>query len=195
MKTNQPYSDRLKEHTQEKMNIAQAAAMIVPNGASLFLNIGTTTEAVAKALLDHTDLHIATNNLNVAMTLCQNPSFQIMIGGGQVRNHDGGVVGHKTTQFMNDYRLDIGIIGISGIDEDGTLLDFDLAEVKTSQIIIQNSKRVILVTDASKFGRRALFRVGSLSDIDDLVTDGAVPSSYKPLCHRANVNLIDVPHR
>jgi len=135
---------------------------------------------------------IATNNMHVALILSQNPSFQIMIGGGQIRNHDGGIVGPETTQFMNDYRLDLGIIGISGIDEEGTLLDYDLNEVRTSKIIIQNSKHVILVTDSSKFGKRALYKVGALSDIDELVTDMNFPDKYRGLIEKADVNLIQV---
>jgi len=138
------------------------------------------------------ELDIATNNMHVALILSQNPSFQIMIGGGQIRNHDGGIVGHETTQFMNDYRLDLGIIGISGIDEEGTLLDYDLNEVRTSKIIIQNSKHVILVTDSSKFGKRALYKVGALSDIDELVTDINFPEKYRNLIQKAGVNLIEV---
>jgi len=187
---NRSYKARQQTGVEAKRQIAQAAAALVPNGASLFLNIGTTTEAVAAALLGHTDLHVVTNNIHVAQILSQNESFQIMLSGGQVRNHDGGIIGTETTDFIDKFRLDVGIIGISGIDEDGALLDFDLLEVRTAQAIMRNSKKVILVADQHKFGRRAMNRMAYLGDLDVLVTDAGLSAHYAQVCRDANVDVI-----
>jgi DeoR family glycerol-3-phosphate regulon repressor len=54
---------------QEKKAIGGAAAALIPNGCSLFINVGTTTEEVASALTSHEDLLVITNNLNVAVLL------------------------------------------------------------------------------------------------------------------------------
>lgn len=184
---NRPYKDRLKTGVAAKRAIAEMTASLVPNGASLFLNIGTTTEAVAHALLGHENLHVVTNNINVAHILSQNESFQIMIAGGHVRNHDGGITGASSTNFMSQFRMDIGIVGISGVDEDGALLDFDYDEVKTARTILDNSKKVILVADRHKFGRRAMNRMAHMSDLDILVTDGELTPHFTALCSDASV--------
>ncbi len=184
---NRPYKDRLRTGVQAKRKIAELTASLVPNGASLFLNIGTTTEAVAEALLKHENLHVVTNNINVAQILSQNESFQIMIAGGQVRNHDGGIIGLSSTDFVGQFRMDIGIVGISGIDEDGALLDFDHQEVKTARIILDNSRKVILVADQHKFGRRAMNRMGYINDLDILVTDGELSDHFQSVCDKAGV--------
>lgn len=188
---NTDYRIRKEENKTIKQTIAERTARLIANGTSLFLNIGTTTEAVGEALLDHKDLHVVTNNVHVASCLSQNPTFQILCAGGQIRNFDGGVVSPDTVQFMNQFRLDVGVIGISGIDEDGALLDYDQSEVKVTQIIIRNCKKVILVADPTKFGRRAMNKVGDISDIDTLVTQGRVPAIYQNMCEKYGVEIVN----
>ncbi|RKQ69190.1 DeoR family transcriptional regulator [Litorimonas taeanensis] len=186
---NRPYKDRLKSGVDAKRKIAELTASLVPNGASLFLNIGTTTEFVAQALLGHENLHVVTNNINVAQILAHNSSFKIMIAGGEVRSQDGAIIGSSSVDFVNEFRLDIGIVGIGGIDEAGVLLDFDHQEVKTARTILRNSRKTILVADQHKFGRPAMNRMGHLEDLDMLVTDRALSSNYQTLCENSGVNV------
>jgi DeoR family glycerol-3-phosphate regulon repressor len=154
-----------------KNRIAEGVARNIPNGASLFINIGTTTEAIARALLQHEDLQIVTNNLHVAAILIPKEDFNVIIAGGQVRSRDGGIVGEQTSDFINQFKMDFGIIGISAIHQDGSLLDYDYREVRVAQNIIENSSQVILSADHSKFGRTALARLGHISQADHLYTD------------------------
>ena len=87
---------------------------------------------------------------------------------------------------------DPGIIGISGIDEEGNLLDYDYREVAVARTIIECSRRVFLVTDRSKFGRPAMVRVAHLSDINALFTDGPVDKKWADLIHEHGVELFMV---
>ena len=80
---------------EEKRRIARLAARHVPDHASLFINIGTTTEEVAKALLQHHGLSVITNNLNVASILAGKPDFRVIVAGGLVRSRDRGLVGER----------------------------------------------------------------------------------------------------
>src|SRR5437764_2743486 len=77
----------------EKRAIGAAAAAIIPNSSSMFINIGTTTEEVAKALSAHEDLLVITNNINVALLLYQRPRIEVIVAGGSLRRADGAVVG------------------------------------------------------------------------------------------------------
>jgi DeoR family glycerol-3-phosphate regulon repressor len=86
-----------------------------------------------------------------------------------------GIIGEATIDFINQFKVDFGIIGISGIDEQGCLLDFDFREVRAARAIIDNSRQVFLVTDHTKFGRNAMVRLGQLSEIDALFTDKRPP--------------------
>ena len=186
---NVEYATRQVMNLEEKRNIAEMTANNIPNQASIFINIGTTTEEVAKALLNHTNLRIITNNLNVAAILRSNPSFEIIIAGGVVRQRDGGITGEATIDFIHQFRVDFGIIGISSIDSDGALLDFDYHEVRVAQAIIENSRQIFLVADHTKFGRNAMVRLGAIDQIDALFTDRYPPENIVTLLEEKNVAL------
>lgn len=191
---NVDYATRQVMHLEEKRRIAEMTASHIPDRASIFINIGTTTEEVAKALQNHTGLRIITNNLNVASILRGNPSFEIIIAGGAVRQWDGGITGEATIDFIRQFKVDFGIIGISCIDADGTLLDFDYHEVRVAQAIIENSRQVYLVADRSKFDRCAMVRLGSIAQIDALFTDRPPPQHISTILTETNVTLhIDDP--
>ncbi|OMH33787.1 DeoR/GlpR family transcriptional regulator [Motiliproteus sp. MSK22-1] len=168
---NTAYQARKIMNLDAKEQIARVLVKLIPDGSSLFINIGTTTETIARALLGHKDLRIVTNNLHVASILSAKEDFSVIIAGGEVRNRDGGIVGEATRDFINQFQMDFGIIGISGIHSDGTLLDFDYREVRVAQTIIENSGQVLLAADHSKFGRNAMVRLGNIDQADHLFTD------------------------
>ncbi|KLU17271.1 MULTISPECIES: DeoR/GlpR family transcriptional regulator [Xenorhabdus] len=186
---NTAYHDRKIMWSNEKARIAQHVATQIPNGATLFIDIGTTPEAVAHALLNHRDLRIVTNNLNVATLFMGKEDFRLILAGGEVRSRDGGIIGEATLDFISQFRLDFGILGISGIDSDGSLLEFDYHEVRTKRAIIENSRCVMLVTDHSKFGRNAMVNLGNMNLIDFLFTDKAPPSGLQKIIEQHNVKL------
>ena len=97
---NTPWHDRKATQTAEKERIARKVATQIPNGSTLFIDIGTTPEAVAHALLSHSNLRIVTNNLNVANTLMVKEDFRIILAGGELRSRDGGIIGEATLSFL-----------------------------------------------------------------------------------------------
>lgn len=189
---NMLYEQRRDIAAEEKAAIGRAAAALIPDKASLFINIGTTTEAVSEALLDHRGLMAITNNINVANRLRQRPDFEVVIAGGVVRPADGGIVGEAAVEFIRRFKVDFAVIGASAIDGDGSLLDFDFREVQVARAIIENARHVILVADAGKFERAAPVRIGHLSDVDTLVTNGTVPASIRDLCGDAEIRLLEI---
>ncbi len=186
---NVAYKARQVMHQDAKRQIARQIASQIPDQASLFMTLGTTTEEVAKALLEHEGLRIITNNLNVASVLSNNDSFEVIIAGGVVRSRDRGITGEATIDFMRQFRVDYGIIGISGIDVDGVLLDFDYREVRVVQAIMANSRRVWLAADHSKFGRNAMVRLGHLQDLDAVFTEREPPETWLKLLQESDTRL------
>lgn len=184
------YGQRQLLNSDAKQRIASAVAAQVPNGCSLLINIGTTTEEVARALAHHQGLHVVTNNLNVAAILADNSDCEVIVAGGVVRGRDRGIVGEATIDFIRQFKVDIGIIGISSIDEDGSLRDFDAREVKVAQAIIEQSREVWLVADRDKFGRKALVRMAELSQVDVLFTDAPPPAAFKRVLQQAKARLV-----
>lgn len=192
---NVKYEARRSMAAAEKQAIGRAAAAIIPDNSSLFINIGTTTEAVGEALVDHRELMVITNNINVANRLRVYPSIEVVIAGGVVRGSDGGVVGEAAVDFIRQFKVDYAVIGVSAIDEDGALLDFDFREVKVAQAIIANARHVILVSDASKFERTAPVRIGHISQVHTFITDHCPSSVLRQICAEQDIRLIETADR
>ena len=184
---NLAHTQRETLHAEGKARIARAVAAQVPHGCSLILNIGTTTEAIARALLHHRGLRVLTNNLNVAAILSGNPDCEVIVAGGVVRPRDRGIVGEAAVDFIRQFRVDIALIGIWGIEPDGSLRDFDYREVKVAQTIIEHAREVWLAADHSKFNRTAMVQLATLEQIDRLFTDAAPPEPFPSLLQAADV--------
>ena len=176
------YSQRRELNAEAKAAIAADCAAHIPSDCSVFLNIGTTTEAVAKALLEHRNLMVVTNNINVASILAAVSSCEIILAGGVLRRKDGGLVGTLTQQSIERFKVDYAVIGCSALDQDGDLLDFDIQEVGVSQTIIGQARQTFLVADQSKFQRSAPVRINSLSALSAVFTDAPLTSSLAEQC-------------
>lgn len=186
---NVAYNERKVLCFREKQKIAQLVARHIPDNASLFINIGTTTEAIAHALAGHKRLRVITNNLNVASIMSVNKNVEVIVAGGLVRHRDQGIIGEATIDFISQFKVDVGIIGISGIDLDGTLLDFDYREVRAARAIMDNSRNVFLAADHTKFGRNAMVRLGNITEINSLFTDRQPPAGLAEVIAAAEVAL------
>ncbi|HSH43426.1 MAG TPA: DeoR/GlpR family DNA-binding transcription regulator, partial [Arenicellales bacterium] len=123
------YQARRHIAAEAKRRIGELAASLVPEGSSLFINIGTTTEQVARFLKAKRDLMVITNNVNVVTILMGATGIELIVAGGVVRHEDSGIVGERASEFLSQFRVDHAVIGTSAIEEDGTLLDYDYREV------------------------------------------------------------------
>lgn len=176
------YEARRRMHAEAKAAIAAACAAQIPDNSSMILNLGTTVEAVARALLHHDNITVVTNNMNVANILAANPGCEVMVTGGALRRSDGGLIGEMATQFIQQFKVDYAVIGSSGLDMDGDLLDYDLAEVRVSRAILRQARQAFVVADHSKLARAAPVRIASLADLDRLFTDRALPAPLAERC-------------
>ncbi len=186
---NLAYEARRQMAAGEKVVIGRHAASLIPSDCSLFINIGTTTEEVARALVDHEGLLVITNNIHVATILMPRPKIEVILAGGVLRKSDGGIVGEAAVDFISQFKVDHAVIGASALDEDGAMLDFDYREVRVAKAIMQNARNVMLVADATKFTRTAPVRIGHLSDVDVFVTDQPPPESMISYCKDNGVRL------
>lgn len=187
---NLAYEARRFVAADEKRAIGAAAAALIPNGSSLFINIGTTTEEVANALSSHEDLLVITNNLNVAMALYPHPRIEVVVAGGSVRRTDGAVIGSSANGMIQQFKVDYAIIGASAVDAEGALLDFDYREVQAAQAIIANARNVILVADSTKFRRTAPVRIGHLRQVQTFVTD-SLSDALRSTCQSHGITVIE----
>ncbi|MEX2630204.1 MAG: DeoR/GlpR family DNA-binding transcription regulator [Tistlia sp.] len=174
-----------------KRRIGSAAARLIPNSASLLINIGTTTEEVAKALRHHQGLLAITNNINAANILRAWHGIEVIIASGVVRRSDGGIIGEAAVEFIRRFKVDYAVIGASAIDADGSLMDYDYREVSVARAIMENARNVILVADSTKFERAAPVRIAHVSAVDVFVTDRLPDEAMRALLRDAEVEVVE----
>ena len=171
------YPKRKVRKAREKQLIGNAIAARIPNGAFLYIDIGTTTEAVAKALLKHKGLRVLTNHIRIVSMLCENTDFEIILTGGLVRNRDRAVTGETTAEFLRKFRVGYGIFGIGSFADDGQLLDYDYRDAQASRAALEISRHKFVAADHSKFNADAMMPFAHVSEIDALFTDREPPSA------------------
>lgn len=184
------YNERRILNQPSKVDIARVCAKMIPNDCAVFLNIGTTTEAVATELLRHEGLLVVTNNVNIATILSANKHVDVVVTGGQLRRSDGGLIGAIARNTIEQFRFDYAIIGCSALRQNGDLMDFDMQEVSVSKAILRQSEQVILAADSSKFERKAPVFVASMSSISALITDRNVPEACKIQCDESGTEIV-----
>ncbi|CAI8449058.1 MAG: Glycerol-3-phosphate regulon repressor [SAR116 cluster bacterium MED-G04] len=188
------YEERRLNKRVEKEKIGMIGASLIPNNCSLILNIGTTTEQVARALTDHKDLLVISNNINVIQIFRNSQMRDLVIVGGGVRQSDGAIVGDEAVEFIGRYKVDYAVIGASSLDTDGTVLDFDSREVAVARTILKNARTRILVADSSKFERSAPVRICTLGDLDYVILDRQPPLEFQEAAAREGTQiLMDTP--
>ncbi len=191
---NVAYTARREVAAPEKHAIGMRAAELIPDGCSVIVNVGTTTEEVARALVDRRDLVVITNNLNVVGILSGTRDKELILAGGIVRQADGAIVGDEAVAFIRRFKADFAVIGASALDEDGAILDYDMREVAVARAIVENARRTILVCDRLKFERSAPVRICDVSDIHAFVTDAPPPRAFAEACARAGVQVAIADH-
>ena len=184
------YEARRLRNIAAKAAIADAVASLVPDGASLALNIGTTTEQVARALMKHRDLTVISNNTNIIQILRAAPLHALIVIGGEVRLEDGAVVGSDAVAALGNYKVDFAIVGASALDADGSALDFDVREVAVARAIMAHARHRILVCDISKFDIRAPHRICGLDQLEHVVLDQPPPAAFAARAAATGTRLV-----
>lgn len=184
------YADRRKLNAAGKLAMAAVTAELIPENCSITLNIGTSTEQVARALSGHRGLTVISNNINIINMMMGGEARELILVGGAVRQSDGAIVGEDAVEFISRYKVDFAIIGASALDADGAIMDHDGREVSVARAILKNARTRVLVCDHSKFDRSAPVRICDVSDLDVVITDAPVPDAFAEAAHAAGTRII-----
>lgn len=170
------YAEKRMVATDAKLRIAAQAARLIAEGSVVFLDVGTTVEAVAQALSEKRQLRVFTASLAAAGILAGRPGIDLFVLGGSVRGVDGSLAGEATLAAIARFRFDVAVIGFSGVDHDGALMDFDLEKVAVKQAAIRHAARTLAVGDSSKFRRTATVRLAAAPHPLTVVTESRPPA-------------------
>lgn len=181
----EPINLRAQKLAQEKALIAQLAVKLISDGTSVFLNIGSTVEALARQLGHFNDLKLYTNSLNVARIANEFKGVTVFVTPGQLRSVETDLVGYDTISYIQNYYFDTVFMGVAGVDIERGFMDYEEDESRIRQALIKSARNKVMLADSSKFGRSANICSASFSVIDRLVTDVQPDKAYQK-CFRAS---------
>jgi DeoR family transcriptional regulator, glycerol-3-phosphate regulon repressor len=171
------YEVKQTREADAKRRIGVAMAAMVQPGQSVFLDVGTTAEATAAALLALPSLTVVTASASNARILAANPRLEVVLTGGRMVGPDLSMAGPIALRTVSSYRFDWAIIACSGIDADGTVLDFDAEKIAVKQFAMEKAGSKALIADSGKFARSALLEVADIGAFDFIVTNEALPDA------------------
>lgn len=183
------YRPKREMHAASKERIGALAASLIEDGSSVFLDVGTTVEAVARKLAERNLRSVYTNSLNCAGALGGARQFETYVTGGVVRGADGSLVGDTATRLFESIAVDIAVLGCSGFTSDGAPMDFDPQKVAVKQAVMRNARQAIIVADASKFLRPAVVLIAPLGKFAAIVTDSPPPAALERQFRKTGVKV------
>lgn len=184
------FAQRMDENPRPKQQIAAHVAGLIGNGSSVFLDIGSTTAFIARALQSHQELLVVTNSVSVANALAARNGNRVFMPGGELRAHDGGVFGDGALEFVRQFRCDFAVLSTAAVNaRDGFML-FDLDEARYSREIMANARTRIVAADSSKFGRSAPISLAPPSTVDLLVTNADPPKDIRDAAARWATEIV-----
>lgn len=188
----QPFTVRLGDHVAEKQRLAQAAANLVQPGETILLDSSTSAYQVALLLRATAELRVVTNNLQTAAALAKNPTIEVMLLGGLVRDKTASVVGAHAVEMLTSLHADRAFVGASGLTLERGLTDVDTREVEVKRAMVRAATQVIALLDAGKFGQQAFLTFAPLDAIHVLIADGGAPEPYASALARLGIEIVPV---
>jgi len=184
------FAQRFTQNPAAKRRIARRLAALIHDGASLFLDIGSTTAHVAEALRAHRDLLVVTNSLAVAQTLAARNGNRVFMAGGELRSHDGGSFGAEALAFVRQFQVRHAVLSAAAVNARAGFMLHDLREAEFSRAIIEQADEAIICADATKFGLVAPIRITDPAAIRRLVTDALPPADLAEALAAAGVEVL-----
>jgi DeoR family transcriptional regulator of aga operon len=193
-----PLRYKSERHPSEKQRIGALAASMVMAGQVVGLNGGTTTTEVARALATRSDLSsgpapaitVVTNALNIATELAVRQHIKIVVAGGVARPQSYELTGPLATGVLEQVTLDVAILGVDGIDAVAGATAHHEGEASINQLMGRQARKVIIVADSSKVGRRAFARICGPAEVDALVTDAGIADDDRCVLKAAGIDVV-----
>lgn len=166
-----PFERRMRENAEAKRVIARMVAGSIHDGDSVMLDTGTTTSYLARELLLRRRLTVVTNSSDIARTLATVNGNRVHMAGGELRSDSGAAFGNAAIDFISRFSVDHAVISAGAVDAMNGIMDHELAEAEFARVVLSRGRRAVVITDASKFGRRGLVQVCGFDSVNELATE------------------------
>ncbi len=179
-------------NTSLKERIGTRAAQMVMSGDNIIIDSGTTTMALAHHLRQLRNVTVMTNGLNIAWELADAEGVELMLTGGLLRKKSLSILGTQAEACLGGYIFDKLFLGVDGCDLQFGLTTHHEAEARLNHMMVERAKKVIVLSDSSKFGRVSLHRIVQLERVHTLITDAGISNEYRDGLQRLGIELIIV---
>lgn len=161
---------------EAKQRIARRAVEMLWPGCTCALNGGTTTVEIARAIpgvnVLHSGMTVVTNAVNLATELTVRPFIKIVVSGGVARPQTYELVGPIASETLGQLTPDLCFLGATGVDPSAGVTSDDEGEAAVNRVMVQRSRRTIVVADSVKLGRVGFARICDLTEVSGVLTDG-----------------------
>lgn len=166
-----PFRVRAAQQVDAKGRIGKAVAATLADHETVLLDIGTTTLEVARALKGRQGLTVVTHSVRIASELADEQGLRVICLGGIVRPGEQSLVGRATEEAMQQFYVDVCVLGVGGLDAEAGLTEFNLDDAAIKRVAIQRGRRVVVAADTSKLGGVAFAAIAPIDVVDTVVTD------------------------
>ncbi|MGH8853036.1 MAG: DeoR family transcriptional regulator [Telluria sp.] len=175
---------------EQKERIGALAATLVQEGDNIIIDSGTTTISLARHLREASGVTVMTNGLNIAWELANAPGVELILTGGLLRKQSLSIQGSQAEATLQAYNFDKLFLGVDGFDLQFGITTHHEAEASLNHKMVERAKKIIVLTDASKFGRVSLHRIVQLDRVHTVITDAAISPEYHEGLQRLGIELL-----
>lgn len=170
-------SERMTEHVEQKQAIGAAAAALVKPHMTVFLDGGSTVVYAARQITAR-PIQVVTNSLAIAGIFADEEQVELLIVGGNLYPRTGVTIGPIATGCLAELHADLLLFSVAGIFGDAAF-NTNMAMAEVEQAMMRQAARCVLLMDSSKFNRKSLTRVCSVSEVDLIITDPGVTQEWR----------------
>lgn len=173
-----PFSLRIRDNTDAKDIIAEKASELLLDGMVIFLDASTTVSHLVKYIEKSENLTVITNN---PMLPAQLAAFNIrtFLTGGELLGHSLALVGNHAENFVRNFNADAFFFSCRGVTADGTLTDMSVSETELRRAMMKQSKKNVLMVDDSKIGKKYMYNLCTVRELDAVVCNTEIPPQWK----------------
>ena len=187
-----PFSLRITEKSDTKLEIARRAAMLIRDGMTVMLDGSTSAYHLVPHLAQHKNLTVITSGARTAVMLAE-ANIRTFCTGGQMIIHSYSYVGEQAENFVRNFNVDILFFSCRGLDLTGKMTDNAIEEANLRKVMFGCADRKILLCDSGKIGKRCLYHMGTVSEIDEIISDTALPLSITEKMGKTNGTALLLP--
>ena len=186
----EPYFDQKgRRNRNEKLAIARAAAAMVEPGETIFVNSGSTTLELMRAIAA-IELHVVTSNAG-ALSALRDPSIECIVIGGVYRPRSNSFVGGLALQTLRQVYGSKAFIGVDGLSIEAGLTTPHHQEAEIAREMIRRTQgEVVVLADSSKIGGVSPFVTALLDDVDVVVTDSGISDEYRTALEEHDIRVV-----